>query len=193
MDSTPKTPWSQKRKCQAKMELMRKAKLAKSATSELSTVDAASPELTAPDESLATTPLSLEDTTTEQEDTESAEPLDESLNVPVTAQLPSDHDSNSSDDGSSFTSDDARQACQEWLKQQPKHNLKMMAVMFMDSLMDRFNVTTVGAAKEVGLLLDHNEKIIRSWRQDFYNNHGQFTESRQGKHTRLFILDDEEL
>lgn len=54
-------------------------------------------------------------------------------------------------------------------------------------------MTTVGAAKEVGLLLDSNEKTIRTWRQDFYSNHGQFTESRQGKHTCQFILDDEEL
>ena len=29
--------------------------------------------------------------------------------------------------------------------------------------------------------------------QDFHTNHGHFTESRQGKHARLFILDDEGL
>ena len=37
------------------------------------------------------------------------------------------------------------------------------------------------------------EKTIRTWRQDLYTNHGYFTESRQGKHARLIILDDEGL
>ena len=169
------------------MERMREVKLAKSDASASSTAPPEPTTSEAPDESSGTTSQSLEGTTTEHEEAESAE---ESLNVPVTAQLPNDHDSSdSSDDG--FTGDDERQAC---LKQQPKHNLKMMAVvLFMNSLMDRFNMTTVDAAKEVGLLLDHNEKTICTWRQDFYNNHGQFTESRQGKHTRQFILDDEKL
>ena len=32
----------------------------------------------------------------------------------------------------------------------------MMAVMFMDALIDRFNMTSRGAANEVGLVLSHN-------------------------------------
>ena len=58
MDSTPKTLWSQKRMLIAKMELMRKAKLAKCDTPSSSTADIAPPEPTAseaPDESSETT------------------------------------------------------------------------------------------------------------------------------------------
>ena len=66
-----------------------------------------------------------------------------------------------------------------------KHNIKVMAVMFMDNLIDRFDMTTLGAAKEVGLLLGHNDKTICTWQRDFYNNGGHFTESLQGKHSRL--------
>ena len=101
--------------------------------------------------------------------------------------------SESSDDGSSFTNDDAREVYQAWLKEKSKHDIKVMAVMFMDNLIERFDMTTLGAAKEVGLLLGHNEKTIRTWRRDFYNNGGLFTESLQGKHSRQFVLDDEEL
>ena len=54
-------------------------------------------------------------------------------------------------------------------------------------------MTTVGAAKEVGLLLCHNEKTIRAWHHDYYRNQGHFTESKKGKHSRQFILDDEDL
>ena len=66
----------------------------------------------------------------------------------------------------------------------------MMGVMFMDSLMVRFNVTSHGAANEVGLVLHYNENTVRIWRKDFYANKGQFL---QGKHARSFILDDEGL
>lgn len=54
-------------------------------------------------------------------------------------------------------------------------------------------MTACGAANEVSLVLNYNEKTVRKWRRDFYNNKGTFTESKQGKHARLFILDDEGL
>ena len=103
------------------------------------------------------------------------EALDESLRVPVTAQPSDDGSSDNSEDSEKFSSDDARQMYEKWFKEWPKHNIKMMAVMFMDALIDRFNMTTRGATNEVGLVLSYNEKTIRTWRQDF-------TESRQGKH-----------
>ena len=189
MESTPKSPWSGKRKLQAKMERVREAKLAKSDTLTSPSTADAPPEpttSTTPGESSETPPRPL------QGEHMSEESLDESLRVPVTAQL-SEDDFSESDDSESFSNDDARQVYEEWLKEQPKHNVKMMAVMFMDALIDRFNMTTHGAANEVGLILSHNEKTIRMWRQDFYINQGRFTESRQGKHARLFILDDEGL
>ena len=65
--------------------------------------------------------------------------------------------------------------------------------MFPDTLMGRFNMTTVGAANEVGLLLDYSEKTIRTWHQDYYRNQGHFTESRQGNNACQFILDDKDL
>ena len=55
----------------------------------------------------------------------------------------------------------------------------------------RFGLTAVAAAKEAGLLLDVNEKTMRTWRRDFYNNNSSFSESKQGRHSRPFVLDDE--
>ena len=54
-----------------------------------------------------------------------------SLHVPVSAQL-SDHDS--SESSSSFTNDDACEEYQAWLKEQSKHNIRVMSVMLMDNL-----------------------------------------------------------
>ena len=68
-----------------------------------------------------------------------------------------------------------------------------MAAMVMDMLMDRLNFTTVGAAAEVGLLLNFSEKTVRTWRRDFYQYKGRFTKPKQGKHSRNNILDDENL
>lgn len=99
------------------MELMCKATLAKCDTPSSSTAHIATPEPTAseaPDEPSETTSKYLEGTTIEHEERES---LDESLNVPVTTQLLSDHDSSDScDDGSSFTGDNAHQVYQECLE-----------------------------------------------------------------------------
>ena len=150
MESTPKIPWSRKRKLQAKMERLRKAKLAKS---DSSTSPDAPPEPTTPEtpgESSETPLPGTSGTSGVHEPDVSAESLDD---VPVTAQLSEDDSSESDEDSVNFSNDDARQLYQEWLKEQPKHNIKMMAVMFMDSLIDRFNMTTRGAANEVGLVL----------------------------------------
>ena len=73
----------------------------------------------------------------------------------------SEDDSSESDDNSENFNADARQMYEEWLKEQPKQNIKIMAVMFMaphgfflhmGTLIDRFNMTTRGAANEVGLV-----------------------------------------
>ena len=176
MESTPKTPWSRKRKLQAKMERIRQAE---------------------PSGGTSSASLSPEGTGIDEEREEMVVTLDESLRVPVSTQLMSDHSSSgessdSDSDNSDFTVDDARRKYLEWLKQQPKESIKVIAVMFMDTPKRRFDMTTVGAAKEVGLLLHHNEKTIHSWHHDYYRNQGHFTGSRKGKHSRQFVLDDED-
>ena len=122
--------------------------------------------------------------------------LDDSLRVPINADQLSDDafsDSCASDDGTNFTITEANVVYDQWLNSQPKDSLKTMATMVMDMLIDRLNFTTVGAAAEVGMLLNLSEKTVRTWRRDFYQNKGHFTESKQGKHSRNSILDDENL
>ena len=48
--------------------------------------------------------------------------LNESLHLPASAQLCDEDSGESSDDGGSYTNDDARRVYQEELKEQPKHN-----------------------------------------------------------------------
>uniref|UniRef100_A0A1X7V209 Uncharacterized protein n=1 Tax=Amphimedon queenslandica TaxID=400682 RepID=A0A1X7V209_AMPQE len=81
---------------------------------------------------------------------------------------------------------------EDYLSTIPRETLKVLAVMMMDCFTTRFGLTNVAAAKESGLLFDVNEKTVRNWRSEFYANKGSFHESKQGKHKRPFVLDDEE-
>ena len=122
--------------------------------------------------------------------------LDESLRVFINAAQLSDDassDSCASDDGSNFTITEAKVVYDQWLNSQPEDCLKTMATMVMDMLVDHLIFTTVGAAADVELLLNLSEKTVRTWRRDFYQNKCRFTKSKQGKHSRNSILDDENL
>ena len=87
---------------------------------------------------------------------------------------------------------DPQESYEEYLSTVPRETLKVLAVMMTDCFMTRFGLTTVAAAKESGMLFDVNEKTVRNWRNEFYNNNGSFHESKRGKHIRPFVLDDEE-
>ena len=87
---------------------------------------------------------------------------------------------------------DPREIYEEYLGTVPQETLKVLAVMMMDCFTARFSLTTVAAAKESGMLFNVNEKTERNWRNEFYNNNGSFHESKRGKHTRPFVIDNEE-
>jgi len=92
----------------------------------------------------------------------------------------------------SFSAEDAIEEYKDWLDQQPKDTIKIISVMAMDTFIN--GLTQENAVKEASLFIGHNynEKTIRYWQKDYYTNHGDFSESQQGKHARLFILDDED-
>ena len=169
------------------MKCMREAKLAYSSASTTGSVSSDPGQSTsteAADESLLSTSDPSEGTPTEDMHMESSKSLDESVRMPVTTRL-SDHDSSeSSDDSGGSSNVDAHHIYKKWLQKQPRQSVQMMAVMFMGGLLKRFNMTTLGAAKEVGILLGHNENTVRTRHRDFYDNQDHFTESEQGKHLR---------
>ena len=105
-----------------------------------------------------------------------------------------DSDTEEQDDAigeTTFSQDDAIKHYKEWISCQPKETTKMIAILMMDVFRMRFRLTDVSAAKESSLMVGFNEKIIRIWRNEFYQCHGDFTESGIGKHSRPYVLDDE--
>ena len=68
-----------------------------------------------------------------------------------------------------------------------------MSVTLTDNLIYRFNIREVAAAEEVGPLFVFNEKPVIYWRKGFYDNKGEFTESRQVMYFRDHVLYDEDI
>ena len=149
-------PWSRKRRLQAKMERMRQAKQSKSSCA----VEPASPVHSESEAGPSTQPSSQEETGT----------LEESFSVQLDAHAESESLSSSDDDSESFTREHARRIYSNLVEKQSKDSIKVLAVMLMDTLMDRFGMTAVGAANEAVLVLEVNEKTVRKWRRYFYTN-----------------------
>jgi hypothetical protein len=115
--------------------------------------------------------------------------LDDSLLLP---RVYSSSDDSDSDCETNFDQAAAKETYKEWISRQPKHDVKMIALILMDTFSERFGMTDVGAASEAGMVVGFNEKSLRTWRNDFYKNGGEFSESHKGKHSRPYVLDDEE-
>ena len=113
--------------------------------------------------------------------------LDDSLILPVINDL----DSSDDVEDAPFSSTDANEAYKEWIGCQCKDNVKMMAIILMDTFIQRFGLTNVAAATEAGLVVGYNEQTFRNWHSDFYACKGEFSCSAQGKHNHPYVLDDE--
>ena len=110
--------------------------------------------------------------------------LDESLTLPR-VEIPSDDESI---DDEKF---EPENFYKEWIGCQNKYTIKIIALILMDTFRTRFGLTDVAAASEAGLVVGYSEKSIRTWRNEFYENDGEFDESLKGKHIRPYVLDDE--
>ena len=118
--------------------------------------------------------------------------LDDSLVLLVKSRVIQEQDDHDVTlDGATFSEDDAMTNYKEWISCQPKESTKMIAILMMDVFRMRFGLMDVSAAKESGLAVGFNEKTIRIWRNEYHQCHGDFTASGSGKHSRPYVLDDE--
>ena len=90
--------------------------------------------------------------------------LNEFLPLPVPS-IDDDFDAdspNESDEDYSdvLTKEEAAEIYLDWISEQDKSDVKMMAVMVFDTFMQRLGLTKRGAGSEVPRLLDKNEKTI---------------------------------
>ena len=116
MEGSNKSPWSRKRKLEARIQRLWEAKINKSH----STDSDASSSVAGPSEPVTESP----------EEPGLSVSLDDSFRVPINAAQLSDDassDSCASDDGSNFTIIEANVVYDLWLNSQPKDSLKTMA------------------------------------------------------------------
>ena len=68
-----------------------------------------------------------------------------------------------------------------------------MVVILMEHFKNRLNLNVKAAATEAGSIVWFNEKTIRQYRNDFFENEGHFTAQLQGKYERQCVHNSEEL
>ena len=135
-------------------------------------------------------PPEVEDHTDDLDQSQSTSAsLNQSLIMP---RVHSSSEESDTDTETSFNSDAAKEIYKDWISCQKKDDQKLMALILMDTFIERFGMTDVGAASEAGLVTGFNEKSVRTSRNDFYKNGGEFSESHKGEHIRPYVLHDEE-
>jgi len=112
--------------------------------------------------------------------------LEESLSLPRMHS-----DSEISDNETDFSQKDAMNLYFERVSSHHKDTVKMIAIIMVDVLRIRFQLTDVAAATEASLIAGFNEKTIRKWHHEFYDGNGNLPESESGKHNRPYVLNDE--
>lgn len=75
----------------------------------------------------------------------------------------------------------------------PSIHRKTLAMLLMHSFKARQKMKVTDAAQESGSITGFNEQTVRQYYKDLLANKGKFPETRQGKHKRNCILNDEEL
>ena len=99
----------------------------------------------------------------------------------------------SSDEGEELTDETAQAVFDDWMVCLPAIQRKTLAVLLMHSFKVRQNMNAKDAAREAGSIAGFNEKTVRQYRSDFYKNGGKFSETKQGKYKRHWLLNDENL
>ncbi len=102
--------------------------------------------------------------------------------------------SHSSDESSEFDDEKAQGVFDDdWMISLPALQRKTLSVLLFQSFRTRQAMNVTDAAQEAASITGFNEKTVRTYRKDFYDNGGKFKESRQGKHQRHCLLNDENL
>ena len=140
MESTSQTPWSRKRKLQTKMERMREAKSTTLHTSPSAGGDSVSPAPSTSErlsESSDVAHVSHEGISITHEQPVLSGSLDESLQVPVNAELSDHGSSESSDDDSGFTNSKCRQieSINKCIHNHYSHDFYIMLWLFLKPLL----------------------------------------------------------
>ena len=75
----------------------------------------------------------------------------------------------------------------------PSATRKMLSVVLVESFMTRLKMKRTAAALEAASITGFNEKTVRRYRKEFYENKGHFKEEKRGKYQRHCLFNNENL
>ena len=99
----------------------------------------------------------------------------------------------SSDEEGEFGEEQAQEIFDDFMVNLPLLQRKTLAVLLMHSFRVRQRMSVSGAAQEAASISGFNERTVRRYSKQFYDNQGKFPESRQGKFERHWLFNDENL
>lgn len=197
--------WKTKRRQRQSTARLRELKRAKLATgdepdsqpSDLSTIDAPGGSLSDPSTSTASDNCSSHPSTSSDPRTSTTSPSgDCSAENGEHSESENERyrsDSSSDDDDSPFDEEKAQVIFDDWVLSLPLNGRKMLAVMLMETVQKRFHVKSTAAALEAAWITGFNEKTVRKYRKEFFENRGRFKDEARGKYKRFCLFNDESL
>ena len=81
----------------------------------------------------------------------------------------------------------------DWMVSLRHDQRQMLSVILMEHFRNRLNFSAKAAATEAGSIIGYNEKTVRRYRKDFFENEGEFSQQMQGKYERHCVYHDETL
>ena len=93
-----------------------------------------------------------------------------------------DRGDSSSNDESDFSDDKAQDIFDDWIVSLTLADRKMLSVLLFDSFRERQKMSVKEAAQESASIAGFNEKTVRRYRKEFYENKGKFKETKQGNY-----------
>jgi hypothetical protein len=97
------------------------------------------------------------------------------------------------DDDSSHEEFAPQELFNDWMLSLRLDQRKMLSVILMETFKSRIKMNAKDAATEAGSVVGFNEKTVRRYRNDFFENKGEFTIQQQGKYERHCVYHDEAL
>ena len=97
---------------------------------------------------------------------------------------PSDSSDSENEGPSIFDNKAAQNSFDDFMISLPKLVRKTLAVTLMFYFQTRQSKTVKAAALEAAFITGFNEKTIRQYRNDYFENRGQFSDTKSGKYKR---------
>ena len=99
----------------------------------------------------------------------------------------------SGDESGDFGKEQAQDVFDDFMVGLPSLERKTLAVLLMQSFQDRQKMGSRDAAKEAASITGFNERTVRKYTKELFDNRGKFPETRRGKHERHCLHNDENI